>query len=196
MNPILMNLPMPILTPRLQIRPRQVGEGSVIAKAVRESIGTLKPWMPFAQSEPTDEKMEEHCRKSFAEFVARTNFTLSIYDRQGSSFIGSTGLHKPNWDVPAFHLGYWIHKDFEGKGFIQESTNALTRYAFEVLRARRLEIRCDSRNLRSLAVMKKLGFNQEGVLRNDDVGADGSIRDTIVTARYDLSDLPPLQVSW
>jgi RimJ/RimL family protein N-acetyltransferase len=140
--------------------------------------------------------MEEHCRKSLSEFVSRTNFTLSIYDRDGKTFIGSTGLHRPNWSLPSFHLGYWIHKDFEGKGFISESTNAVTRYAFNVLRARRVEIRCDGRNQRSLAVMKKLGFTEEGILRNNDIGADGSIRDTIITARLDTNGLPPLQVSW
>lgn len=196
MNPILLDLPMPIQTPRLLIKPRQVGEGAAIAKAVRESLDHLKPWMPFAKTEPMIEQMEEHCRKSLSEFVARTNFTLSIYDRDGKTFIGSTGLHRPNWSVPSFHLGYWIHRDFEGKGFITESTNALTRYAFEVFGARRVEIRCDGRNQRSLSVMKKLGFVQEGILRNDDIGADGSLRDTIITARLDLSGLPALQVSW
>lgn len=34
MNPILIDVPMPILTPRLLIKPRQIGEGVVIAKAV------------------------------------------------------------------------------------------------------------------------------------------------------------------
>jgi RimJ/RimL family protein N-acetyltransferase len=196
MKPLLMDLPMPIYTPRLQIRPRQIGEGPVIAKAVRESLDRLKPWMPFAQSPPVDEQMEEHCRNSLAQFMARTNFTLSIYDRAGKTFIGSTGFHLPNWEIPSFHIGYWIHKDFEGQGLIKESTNALTRYAFEVFRARRLEIRCDSRNSRSLSVMKSLGYQQEGILRNEALGPDGSIRDTIVTARYDLTELPPLDVSW
>ena len=196
MNPILIAVPTPILTPRLLIKPRQIAEGAVIAKAVAESLEHLKPWMPFAQTIPSVDEMEVHCRKSLSEFIARENFTFSIYDRDGHTFIGSTGLHKPNWDVPSFHIGYWIHKDFEGKGFILESTNALTRYAFEIFRAKRVEIRCDGRNLRSLAVMKKLGYTQEGILRNDDIGADGAIRDTIVTARYDAVGLPELNVTW
>lgn len=152
--------------------------------------------MPFAQEAPSDDKMEENCRKSLSDFIARTNFTLSIYDRNGEYFIGSTGLHKPNWDVRSFEIGYWIHKKFEGKGLIQESTIALTKYAFEVFRAQRVEIRCDARNERSLAVMKKIGFHQEGVLRNEDLGMDGSLRDTIVTARYDLEGLPQIQTTW
>lgn len=196
MNPILIDLPMPIKTSRLIIKPRSIGEGSTIAKAVRESLEHLKPWMPFAKEPPTDEQMEEHCRKSLSEIISRTNFTLSIYDIDGKNFIGSTGLHRPNWSVPSFQIGYWIHKNFEGKGLITESTNALTRYAFEVLNARRVEIRCDGRNHRSLSVMKKLGFVQEGILRQDDIGADGTIRDTIITARLNTEGLPPLRVKW
>jgi len=196
MNPILIDVPMPIKTPRLLIRPRQVGEGPVIAKAVTESLEHLKPWMPFAQEAPTNEKMEIHCRMSAADFTARKNFTLSIYDRDGKTLIGSTGLHEPSWDVRSFHIGYWVHKNFEGHGYIQESTHALTLYAFKVFQARRVEIRCDTRNMKSLSVMKKLGFQHEGTLMNDSIGVDGTIRSTIVMARYDLNGLPCLDVSW
>lgn len=187
---------MPIYTDRLLLKPREVGEGPIVAKAVRESLEHLKPWMKFAQSQPEDSVFEEHSRKSLAEFILRTNMTLSIYDKEGKIFIGSTGFHQPNWEVPSFHIGYWIHKDFIGKGYIQEATNALTRYAFAVLKAKRLEIRCDSRNERSLNVMKKLGFIQEAIFKNDSVATDGTIRDTIVTARYGPNSLPPLNVRW
>lgn len=196
MNPLLLELPMPILTPRLQIRPRQIGEGAVLAKAIAESLESLKPWMPFAQEAPTAEKMEEHCRKSLADFIARTNFTLSIYDREGKVFVGSTGFHRPRWDVPAFEIGYWVHRDFEGQGMISEAANAVARYCFGHLRARRVEIRCDAENLRSLAVMKRLGFAQEALLRNEAVAMDGSLRDTIICARTDAEGLPALEVSW
>lgn len=196
MNPILLNLPMPILTPRLQIRPRQIGEGKVICEAVTESIDILRPWMPFAQAEPKVENFEEHARKALAEFILRNNFTLSIYDREGKNFIGSTGFHFPNWDLPSFHIGYWVRKSCQGQGYIQESTNALTRYAFSVFKAKRIEIRCHSKNLRSLAVMTKLGFQQEGILRSDELDEAGLARDTIITSRIDLKGLPELDVSW
>lgn len=195
-NPILLDLPMPILTPRLQIRPRQLGEGKVIAKAINESLEHLKPWMPFAQQPADETNSEIYCRRCLSDFIARKDFVLSIYDREGTRFIGSTGFHRPNWNVPSLHIGYWIHKDFEGQGFITETVHALTRYAFQVFKVNRLEIRCDSRNTRSLAVMKKLGFKEEALLKNEDRAEDDTLRDTLVTARYDLLGLPELEVSW
>lgn len=187
---------MPILTPRLQIRPRRAGEGQIVAKAVNESLETLKPWMPFAQEPMTAAGAEEHIGRALINFQERTDFVLSIYDREGKTFIGSTGFHHVNWDVPSFMIGYWVHKDHEGKGYITETVNALTRYAFTVFRANRLEITCDSKNQRSLAVMKRLGFVQEGLLKNEERNAAGELRDTIITARYDMSGLPPLEVVW
>lgn len=196
MNPVLLDLPMPIFTPRLCLQPRHIGEGPIINKAICDSLEHLKPWMPFAQKKPTPDESEEHCRRSLAKFILREDLTLSIYSRDKKRLIGSTGLHRANWGVPSFHIGYWILPEFEGKGFVTESTNALIRYAFQVLKARRIEIRCDSENLKSLGVMKRLGFIQEGILKFDDVQKSGELRDTIITARYSLDDLPELEVTW
>lgn len=195
-KPILIDVPMPILTPRLELRPRYVGEGKILIQAVRESLQNLEPWMPFAHKDVREEQMEEHCRTALANFITRQDFTLSIYERSSGRFVGSTGLHRPNWAVRSFHVGYWVHREFEGRGIVSEAVNAITRYAFEVFKANRLEIRCDSRNERSFNVMKRLGFVQEGLLKNDDVAKDGSLRDTIVTARYDAGGLPELEVAW
>lgn len=195
-HPILIDLPMPILTPRLQIRPRQFGEGKIIARAINENLEHLKCWMPFAQKPVNEADAEANCRRSLSDFMARTDFVLSVYNREGTQFIGSTGLHKPNWKVPSLHVGYWIDKKFEGQGLITETVNALTRYSFEVIKVKRLEIRCDSQNIRSLGVMKRLGFVQEAVLKNDDRTNDQSLRDTIVAARCDLIGLPELKVTW
>ena len=39
-------------------------------------------------------------------------------------------------------------------------------------------------------------FVQEGILKNEDIQEPGSLRDTVVTARYDDAALPALDVSW
>ncbi len=85
----------------------------------------------------------------------------------------------------------------EGKLNVTEAVNAQTRYLFEALGARRVEIRCDSKNLGSLAVMKKLGFLTEAIFRNDDVDSDNCPTDTVVSARYGTDGLPEIDgLSW
>jgi RimJ/RimL family protein N-acetyltransferase len=56
---------------------------------------------------------------------------------------------------------------------------ALLRYAFESLGFNRVELKTDSRNLRSQAAIAKLGATREGVFRAHMVRRDGSLRDSV-----------------
>ena len=72
-----------------------------------------------------------------------------------------------------------------GPGLASECVQLLCKMAFDALRARRVEIRCDTRNTRSRAVAERCGFELEGVLRRESLGVDGEPRDTAVYARID-----------
>jgi RimJ/RimL family protein N-acetyltransferase len=56
---------------------------------------------------------------------------------------------------------------------------ALLRYAFETLGFNRVELKTDSRNLRSQAAILKLGATREGVFRSHMVRRDGTLRDSV-----------------
>jgi RimJ/RimL family protein N-acetyltransferase len=96
--------------------------------------------------------------------------------------VGATGLHRMDWSVPRFEIGYWIRRSFEGKGYVSEAVRALTRLAFEALGAERVEIHCGHRNLHSQRVAERCGFVLEGRLRNHRREATGELRDTLVYA--------------
>lgn len=193
---LLIDMPMPIRTPRLLLRPRSPGEGAELFEAVQETLGQLVPWMPWASNEYSVDEAEAHCRHALARFLLREDMTLSIYNAAGTRLLGSTGIHKPDWQRRCFELGYWVRASEQGKGYITEAVNALTRYVFEVLDARRVEIHCDSRNERSLKVMERLGYEREGLLRAHGLGSHGEARDTLLSARIDLMGLPDLELSW
>ena len=163
MNPILVDIPMPIFTPRLLLRPPQPGDGAEVNAAIHETLEDLQRWMPWATKPPTIEESEEGVRRAFARWMLREDLRILIYDRASGRLAGSSGLHRIDWDIPRFEIGFWARKSFEGRGYVTEATNALTRYAFGQLRAQRIEIRCDSANVRSQAVIKRLGFEYEGL---------------------------------
>ena len=58
MRPILYDFPMPISTPRLLLRPPQLGDGIVVNKAILESFETLKKFMPWGREKPSVEDSE------------------------------------------------------------------------------------------------------------------------------------------
>jgi RimJ/RimL family protein N-acetyltransferase len=84
--------------------------------------------------------------------------------------------------VPKFEIGYWCRKGFTGRGYITEAVRGLTVFAFEILKANRVEIRCDQRNVRSRKVAERLGFKLEGILRNERVAVDRRLENICIYA--------------
>lgn len=189
---------MPIITPRLMIRPPQAGDGKALVEAKRESWEDLKPWLPFAHGdvsnahEEIDEKM---CRTRTTEFVTREDLMLFAFAKESGKFIASSGLHRINWKLRRFEIGYWVRSSETKKGYAQEITNALTRYAFNALAASKVTVGHHGGNDASRHVIEKLGFIKEGHLKAHDV-VNGRILDSLDYARFDLDGLPALDISW
>jgi RimJ/RimL family protein N-acetyltransferase len=85
--------------------------------------------------------------------------------------------------VPRFEIGYWRRTDARGRGLVTEAVQALSRMAFDVLQAQRVEIRMDDLNVASWKVAERAGFTLEGVLRRHALSVDGQVRDTRVYSR-------------
>lgn len=147
-----------IETERLILRPWRPEDAPALKAAVDSSLDHLRPWMPWAQHEPTpvEDKVEmiERWQLSFA--LGR-ELPYGMLERDDVTAAGSTGLHD-RVDKTAREIGYWVRRDLEGQGLVTESTAALTKVAFEVMGLERIEIRCDPANVRSAAVPRRLGF--------------------------------------
>ncbi|KMP35583.1 acetyltransferase [Bacillus cereus] len=183
MNPLLFDFPSEFYTERLFIRMPKPGDGKAVYDAIQASMKELKPWMVFAQKEQTKEEVEVSIRKSHIQFLQREDLRLLVFSKETGEFIASAGLHRINWDIPQFEIGYWIDSRFSGKGYMVEAAKGITDYAFSELKANRVEIRCDSLNKKSRAIPEKLGFKLEGTLESASVAVDGNgLRDMCVFA--------------
>jgi len=138
MNPILLDIPMPIVTERLIIREPRVGEGKVVNDAIAESFAGLHAWMPWAATMPSVEESEIYTRQSVAKFIERREFALRIWNRDQTRFLGSTGLHVKSWEPRVFEIGYWIRTSEAGRGLMTEAVTAVTAFGFDVMKAVRI----------------------------------------------------------
>jgi RimJ/RimL family protein N-acetyltransferase len=170
------DVPEVIESERLSIRAPRVTDVPGLVSAVRESITQLEPWMRWATSEYSAESCEANVRQAIARFVTRQDLRYHLIDRSTGELLGSSGLHRINWQVPRFEIGYWVRTSRAGRGYVSESVRALTRTAFESLGARRVEIRCDDLNLPSARVAERCGFELETTLRNWQRAPDGTLR--------------------
>ncbi|NCB06224.1 MAG: N-acetyltransferase [Clostridia bacterium] len=173
-----------IETERLVIRCWNPQDALLLQSAVQANIEHLRPWMPWVNAEPESlETKIERLRKFRAAFDRDENYTYAIFNREETQVLGGTGLH-PRVGAEALEIGYWIHKDYIGRGLASETAAALTRVAFELHQVRRVEIHCNPENVRSAAVPHKLGFTHEGTLRERFPFSDTYWTDTMIWSLF------------
>jgi RimJ/RimL family protein N-acetyltransferase len=181
-RPVLINLPDVIETERLILRAPRPGDGAAINEAILETWDVLHRWMPWARERPSVAESEEIARQMSAAFVTRADLPLMVFHKDSRTYVGGTGLHRMDWAVPRFEIGYWVRRSCEGQGYVSETVTALTRFAFATLGAQRVEIHCSHRNLRSQRVAERCGYVLEARLRNHGRETTGELRDKLVYA--------------
>ncbi|WP_440603928.1 GNAT family N-acetyltransferase [Bacillus sp. GB_SG_008] len=174
MNPILLDVPFQIETERLILRaPLQSGDGRTVNAAIKNSLNELKAWLPFAQNIPAVEETEINLREAHIKFLKRESFRFLIFHKDTNDFIGTVSIQGIDWDIPKCEIGYWINTPFSGNGYMVEAVKELTNFGLNQIQFKRIEIRCESTNLKSRSIPEKLGFELEGILKNEDLSADG-----------------------
>jgi RimJ/RimL family protein N-acetyltransferase len=198
LNPILIDVPMPIRTPRLLIRPKQVGDGAITAAAVAETWEELHQWMRWAERRDqfTAELMEIRNRHVMASFILREVIELIGIESSTGTAVVWCGLHDIDWQGRQCDTGFWVRKGAQRRGFATEAANAMVRYAFGALGMRRIGLTHSAGNEASRRVAEKLGFSLEGVQKGANVLPGGKIADRYCYARFDLTGLPSLDVQW
>jgi RimJ/RimL family protein N-acetyltransferase len=168
-------------TGRLVIRCYDPRDAPLLKEAIDSSVDHLRPFMAWIDDEPQplDQKVDLIKRFRVA-FDSGTNFTYGIFDRDEGELLGSTGLH-PRAGPGGLEIGYWVRASRLRQGIATESSAALTRVAFELCEADRVEIRIDPANAASLGVPRRLGFPEEAKLRRRLPARPGAaLRDVVI----------------
>jgi len=173
-------VPESIDTERLLMRPYQPGDGAQLIEALLESKIELDPWFDWHQRFMTVEDAEDLVLRRRAAFIRRDDLTYALFDRQSDRLLGATGLHRPRWEDRVFEIGYFLRTSATGQGYMTEAVRALAAMALTALKANRVEIWCDARNVASQHVAERAGFTLEGRLRNHEVTHLGEVRDSLV----------------
>ena len=173
----MIDVPMPIRTPRLLIRPTQQGDGEAVSVAVKETWDDLHRWMAWAENlaDNTAEKQEIRTRQVIASFARREEFNLLGIEVASGRPVIWCGFHSIDWEARSCDAGFWVRKSAQGRGFATESTNALLRYAFGALGMRRVGITHSEGNEASRRVVGKLGFTPEGIQRSANLLPGGRV---------------------
>lgn len=102
-------------------------------------------------------QLNEAKRKANFEY----NYSILYYGR----LVGACGIkidqHRP-W---IGEIGYFIDRDYQGKGIATEAVRQLEKIGFEKLDLQRIVILMDTRNLASERVAQKCRYEKEGIMK-------------------------------
>jgi ribosomal-protein-serine acetyltransferase len=152
---------------------RHVDRLFALVQRNREHLGRFMVWAVDPKIEDTAAFIE----RSLAEFARGEGFQGGLWYR--GELIG--GIGTPNFDRHDHRteIGYWLGTEAEGKGLMGRAVIQLIRHLFTAEEMNRIEIRAQVDNHRSRAIPERLGFTQEGTLRQQ-VYEGGAWRDHVV----------------
>ena len=104
-------------------------------------------------------------------------YDFAIFIKEGDKYIGNISISKRHDDVWGF--GYWIGKKFWRNGYATEAVRVLVSYLFDNSIVRKLSAGIFSPNKASENVLKKNGFEVEGLLKEERYLRDGKVIDDI-----------------
>jgi ribosomal-protein-serine acetyltransferase len=124
----------------------------------------LVPWMPWAGSERTAEDVLPFIRATRKQVADNDGLQTAIVD-PGGAIVGMVGFHRVDWLNRQTSIGYWLARDEQGRGTMTAAVRALVDHAFGTWKLNRVTIEAAVENARSRGVPERLGFREEGVLR-------------------------------
>ena len=85
----------------------------------------------------------------------------AVTEKGSDKCIGIMGFYRTQPEHYRTELGYMIHAEYWGKGYVTEAVNTLLDFAFNTLNFHSIEAVIDSRHTASERVLQKNGFEKE-----------------------------------
>jgi ribosomal-protein-serine acetyltransferase len=130
----------------------------------------LREWMPWAAYEGSLEETQAYMQQTLRQFANNEGLQMGIWHQ--NRLVGAIGYSHLDWANRKAEIGYWIDASMQGKGLVTKACRALVAYAFDQYHLNKVEIHCAPGNARSRAVAERLGFTQEGTIRQAEKCSD------------------------
>ena len=123
----------------------------------------LREWLPWVDGTHSADNTREFIRTWIEKREVGDGFAAGFW--HAGCFAGGFGLHAIDNNNLSTSIGYWLAPPYRGRGYITKACRLLLDHAFGELHLNRVAIECAVENVKSRAIPERLGFAQEGVLR-------------------------------
>ncbi len=152
---------------RLYIRPPVVSDWRKWARIREKSRAFLEPWEPlWPPYDLSPAGFNSRVSLTRAETARGEGYTFLLFRSADDALLGGLSLGNiRHGAAQTATLGYWMGEAYAGQGYMREAANLALDFAFGTMRLHRVEAGCLPRNERSTALLRRLGFAQEGLAR-------------------------------
>lgn len=156
----------PLATEKLAIRPFVSADANEFAAAVRESVQTVGPWMPWCTPTFAQGNALEWFAVCDREREAGRAYDMGVFCPLSGQFFGGASINQLSPYHRYGNIGYWVRQSKQRTGIAKQAVNALCDFGFEQLALFRLEIVVAVGNFASEAVAVAVGATRECIARN------------------------------
>lgn len=131
-----------------------------------QSKNYLKKWLGWLENIKSVDDITANIKSRYKELEENNGYPINfaiIYKGKIAGTIGFNTIDKGN---RIGKIGYWLGEDYQGKGIMSKTFQAVINYGFTDLKMNRIEVRIASKNYKSRAIPERFGFQQESLIRD------------------------------
>ena len=129
--------------------------------AVMRYISTGQPW--------PDERIQQFVAKQINQAQTDGFCLWKLVEKSTQRLVGQCGL-QPLGQTGEIEIGWWLARDYWGRGLATEAARRVLQYAFETLHLKRIIAIAQPANQASIKVMQKLGMSFERATSHEELG--------------------------
>lgn len=154
-----------LVTERLLLRGVEPEDQKMIFTGLSDPEVTEFYGVNFQTYEATAEQMKYYSDNE----MAGTGKFWVVCEKNNGAVAGVGGVYNISHEHRKGEVGFWLFKNYWGKGYLQEGMNAIVDFSFKVLNLHRIEGVVETTNIRCKKAIEKAGFLYEGTLKDAEI---------------------------
>jgi len=156
-----MQVQLPV-TDAVELRLLEETDAEELHALIEVNRAYLEPWLPWAAGQSFEDTLA-FIRATRSQVEENAGFQAAVVTENG--IVGVIGYVTVDWVNRSTRIGYWLDEGQQGKGTMTAAVRLLVDHALGTWELNRVEIVVATENRRSRAIPERLGFREEGTLR-------------------------------
>lgn len=123
----------------------------------------MSEWLPWVNDTKSHDHTKNFIDYTLKQFANNNGFNCGVF--YNDQIVGCIGFHSIDWGNKKTSIGYWLGEEYQGLGIMTKACKEFIDYAFNELKLNRIEIRAGLNNYKSRAIPERIGFTNEGTIR-------------------------------